>query len=159
MPFHVRILAGLLGRGTGSHLYHTELARRLAARGHRVSIVCFDSVPEVEDAVEVVKIPRRTSEPWPFVWRFASLADYSRCSRGLMRQDLPPADVVIGGEHLFLRAHARKFPEVPWLYLPHSLLIHQEIASYGLLPVQHWVMTRLYSSLQRWALDNADRTL
>jgi glycosyltransferase involved in cell wall biosynthesis len=107
----------------------------------------------------VVAIPRRISEPWPFFWRFAFLADYWRCSRGLMRQDLPSADVVVAGEHLFLKAHARKFPEVPWLYLPHSLVVHQEIASYGLLPVQHWVTSRLYSGLQRWALNHADRTL
>jgi glycosyltransferase involved in cell wall biosynthesis len=76
-----------------------------------------------------------------------------------MRQHLPPADVVIGGEHLFLKAHARKFPQVPWLYLPHSLVVDQEIGSYGLSPVHHWVMLRLYSALQRWSLNHADRTL
>ena len=64
---------------------------------------------------------------------------------------MPPADVVIGGEHLFLKEHCRRFPQTPWVYLPHSLLVDQEIRSYNLPPLMRWISTTLYVRLQRWA--------
>jgi glycosyltransferase involved in cell wall biosynthesis len=159
MPYHIRVLAGAVDRGAGSHVYHQELVRRLAARGHRVSLVCFRSVPEVAGCAEVFEVPRRPAPPGPLLWRFAAVLDYLHCGRGLARLPLPEADVVIGGEHLFLRAHRRLFPRTPWLYLPHALVVDQEIRSYGLPGLMHWATTHLYVWLQQWALNHADRTL
>src|SRR5215472_3549131 len=115
---HVRILAGLLDRKAGSHVYHVDLATRLQARGHRVSVVCFRA--EAGLPFETVEIPR--PEAWPFFWRVRSATDYIGVSRRLWQATLDRPDVTIGGEHLFLRAHARRFPG-PWIYLPHSLLL------------------------------------
>ena len=61
------------------------------------------------------------------MWRFTAVHNYRHCHQGLLELDLPPADVVIAGEHLFLKAHARRFPQTPWVYLAHSLLVDQEI--------------------------------
>jgi glycosyltransferase involved in cell wall biosynthesis len=158
MSYHVRILAGRVDRSAGSTLYHQELVRRLAARGHRVSLVCHASVPEVADCAEVHEVPKPQAAR-PFVWRFTSVLDHRHCSRGLARLGLPEADVVIGGEHLFLKAHHRLFPHTPWIYLPHALLVEQELDSYGLSPLMHEVSHWLYVGLQRWALRHADRTL
>jgi hypothetical protein len=38
MPHLIRILAGSLKPTAGSHIYNRELIRRLAERGHRVSV-------------------------------------------------------------------------------------------------------------------------
>lgn len=92
------------------------------------------------------------------MWRFDAVRHYRHCYRGLMHLDLPPADVVIAGEHLFMTAHARKFPRTPWLYLPHSLVVDQEIDSYNLPKLLEMVTRRLYVHLQKWALRNATRT-
>jgi glycosyltransferase involved in cell wall biosynthesis len=81
------------------------------------------------------------------------------CTRQLLHQSLQPADVVVGGEHLFLRGHSRLFPETPWIYLPHSLVVDKEIKSYQLSPLMDIVSTRVYMSLQRWALKHAHWTL
>jgi glycosyltransferase involved in cell wall biosynthesis len=157
---HVRILAGLLDRSAGSHVYHLELATRLAGRGHRVSIVCFER-PEGdrEWPFEIVDVPRRRRGPLPGLWRFAAVSDALACSRGLRRARLDPPDVTIGGEHLFLKPHARRFPRAPWIYLPHSLVLDLEIAGYDLPPFAAWTTLRVYDRIQRWALTTADRTV
>ncbi len=71
-----------------------------------------------------------------------------------MRHSAP--DVVIGGEHLWLRHHFKRFPRVPWIYLPHSLTVRDEITGSGLSGVQLEATLRLYRKLQLWALSHAD---
>lgn len=159
MPRHIRILAGRLDRTAGSHVYHAQLARRLAARGHRVSVVAFEAPPDLDADAAVEAIPLVPYERLRAVWRLSSLLQYRHCTRELQRRPLDRPDVVIGGEHLFLRAHHRRFPRTPWIYLPHSLVVDQEIKSYDLAPVAHAVTTRLYVGLQRWALNHATRTM
>lgn len=159
MLYHIRILAGRLDSTAGSHVYHRELILRLASRGHRVSLVCFEAVPEVLTCTEVFEIPRRSHQESRFFWRFSSLLQYSDCARGLARSEISPADVVVGGEHLFLYNHWKMFPKTPWIYLPHSLVVDQEIRSYGFPPTMSWISCTLYGRLQRWALSQADCTL
>ena len=158
VTYHVRVLAGRVDRGAGSHVYHQELVRRLAARGHRVSLVCFDPEPNVGDDVAVHAVPL-PAQPSPFLWRFTAIRNYRHCSKAVARLALPPADVVIGGEHLFLKSHARRFPNTPWIYLAHSLLVDQEIRSYNMSRSMDWATRALYVHLQKWALRRATRTM
>jgi glycosyltransferase involved in cell wall biosynthesis len=158
MACKVRILAGRVDRSAGSHVYHQELTRRFAARGHRVSLVCFEATPEALECAEVHEVPKELYIR-SVMWRFSSFMTYRQSRSRLLHLDLPPADVVIAGEHLFLKAHWKKFPQTPWIYLPHSLVMSQEIQSYQLPPVMNWVSTRVYEHLQMWALRHADRTL
>lgn len=156
---HVRVLAGRLDRTAGSHVYHMELAERLTRRGHRVSVVCFGPLEAGETfPYEVVALPGIGAFEWPVLWRFAPLAKYRACTRLIRSAPLEAPDITIGGEHLFLKAHARRFPGRPWLYLPHSLLIEHEIRGSDLNPVTERLMLALYSRLQAWALDHASRT-
>lgn len=159
MSISIRILAGKLDRGAGSHVYHQELARRLAARGHKISIVCFEAVPGLESVADITEIPLPRYETSAGLWRFAHALQLRHCSRQIAGSSLAPADVVIAGEHLFLKGHAKKFPRTPWIYLAHSLVVDQEIKSYNLSPIAHRVSTWTYTSLQRWAMTNATRTL
>jgi glycosyltransferase involved in cell wall biosynthesis len=157
MPIHVRILAGALDRSSGSNVYHQQLIRRLADRGHHVSVVCFGASPDVESSAElhVVSAP----PAWGPLWRFAAFQRWRVLSARLRRLELPPADVVIAGEHLFLMEHHRKFPHTPWIYLPHALAVDHEIDGYRMPWLMDRVTRRVYRHLQRWALDHADRTL
>ena len=159
MGIHVRILAGHVGPGVGSHVYHDELARRLAKRGHQVCIVCFSSTSSVRDYADVYEIPLGDYASKALVWRSAALLQYKHLSRELLRLQLPPADVAIAGEHLFLRGFRKKFPETPVIYVPHAPIAPKEILRYDLPPTMSWITSTLYSHLQRWALNNADRTL
>ena len=159
MSYHVRVLAGRVDRGAGSHVYHQELARRLAARGHRVSLICFNADADAGPGVEVHAIPPPAKSTWPLVWRFDAVRHYRHCVRRLLNLDLSPADVVIAGEHLFLKTHRRRFPKTPWIYLPHSFLVGHEIESYNLPKSAEAVTRGLYVHLQKWALRHATRTM
>lgn len=155
---HIRILAGHLDRRAGSSIYHHDLALRLAERGHRVSVVCFESQPEVASCCEVHAVPLPVGQP-AVLWRLAALRQYRQSHRGLMRLPLERPDVVIGGEHLFLKAHAAKFPQCPWIYLPHALRTDLEITHANLPAAMRLVSQRVYGSLQKWALRNSSVTL
>ena len=159
MALHIRILAGWLDRRAGSHLYHRELTRQLASRGYRVSLVCFDRGIELADYAEVFQVLRPEYGSKRFFWRVSPLLLYRSCTAQVRKSKIPPADIVIGGEHLLLRPHWRKFRRTPWIYLPHSLVVSQEIQSYELPMALNWTTQHVYNHIQRWALNNADRTL
>ena len=156
---HVRILAGDLTACAGSQTYHRQLANRLAERGHRVSIVCFQASDDVRDCAEVVELPLVTYDQCPVIWRFTSLLQMRDSARELRRARLDAPGVVIAGEHLFAKAHAQAFPQCPVVYLPHSLIVSHEIDGYNLPPAMSRVTHRIYRHLQRWALANTARTL
>jgi glycosyltransferase involved in cell wall biosynthesis len=159
MAYHIRILAGQLNRNAGSHVYHIELTRRLAARGHRMSVVCFGSGAAVNDVADVMEIDPLEVQDRPLVWRFASLVRAWSCSRQLRHKSLSRPDIVIGGEHLLLRPHAAMFAKTPMIYHPHSFTVDQEIEGYGLPRGMKYVTRSVYRRAQRWALNHADRTM
>ena len=159
MKYRVRILAGQVDRRAGSHSYHKELTERLAARGHEVSLICFRAVPEVHASATVFEIPLIDQTDTKFWWRFASLLYSRQIGREFMNLNIPPADVVICGEHLFLRPHFYRFPQVPFIYLPHAPVAPTEIRQYDLPPFMSWITCHFYSYLQRWGLNHSDRTL
>jgi glycosyltransferase involved in cell wall biosynthesis len=159
VTYHVRVLAGRVDNTCGSHVYHRRLVQKLAARGHRVSLVCFQAVPEVLECAEVFEVPIEPHAGRRALWRFASWLQYRDCTRKLLRLGLPPADVVFCGEHLLMKGHWRLFPRTPWLYFPHAMTVAQQIECDPLPPVMRWVTTRVYTRLQHWGLGHADRTV
>ncbi len=159
MPRRIRILAGRLSDGVGSHNYNRELAGRLAARGHRVSVVCFEGHESLRERARQIEIPRHGYSGYRLVWRYAAWLEWIHAGREIGRAPMDEADVVIAAEHLFIRGHAKRFPATPIIYLPHSLLVSHEIESYGLLPAMHRSTLAVYTRTQRWALANAAATL
>ncbi|NQV26858.1 MAG: glycosyltransferase family 4 protein [Rhodopirellula sp.] len=165
MRRHIRVLAGSLKPTAGSHIYNRELIRRLAARGNRVSVVSFDDGSESGGNadwrdqhwgdVELTCLPRRDWNAIPAAWRFASTLQGLQSRRDITSATLDEPDVVIGTEHLFLKAHARRFPRTPWLYLAHSLVIAHEIDSYGMTGLQHRLARNFYIKQQQWALRHS----
>ncbi len=156
--YRVRVLAGRVDRKAGSHFYHLQFVQRLAERGHRVSLVCIGPAPDGLGAEEVFTVPP-PAPPGRLLWRFQTLFSARHHRRAVEGLRLGPVDVVVGGEHLFLKPHHRRFPQTPWVYLPHSLLVDQEMRSYNLPRLMHWISTGYYVRLQRWALNQATRTL
>src|SRR5258707_1191050 len=138
MKYHIRVLAGLLDNRAGSHVYNRELIRRLASRGHRLSTVCFKATLEVRECAEVFEVPPAGYQATRILWRLAPVLQHRQLCRALAALKCPPADVVVGAEHLFLKGHWKRFPQTPWLYLPHSLVAHQEIKSYNLPRTLEW---------------------
>ncbi len=157
--FRVRVMAGGLGPGAGSHLYNRELIRRLAARGHTVSAVCYGGAEHVRgERVTAHEIHAPEFSTWPIVWPWATRLRADSLAREFHRLPLDAPDLMIGPEHLLLRAHARRFPDVPWIYLPHSVTTDDEILRYGLPPRMERRTLDHYRQVQKWALDAATRT-
>jgi glycosyltransferase involved in cell wall biosynthesis len=159
MSYHVRILAGPVDNTAGSHVYHREMIRRLAARGHRVSVICFQATPEVHACAEVVEIPRTPARQGTLTWRLASWIEYRHFTRELMARTLSCPDVVVTGEHLLTKGHWQKFPQTPLIYFPHAPVTAVEIEHYMKPGIMRWVSKQVYGRLQRWTLNHADRTV
>ena len=159
MALRIRVLAGQVDRFAGSHVYHREIIRRLAIRGHDLSVLCFNAEPETDRYARVTRIgfsPCRTAS---FAWRFASIVDYWHASRGLGRGGLDEVDVVFGGEHLFLRPHARLFPATPIVYFPMAPVVTHELENQHGATFQGRVSKAVYRHIQRWALEHTDVTV
>ena len=160
MHCHIRILAGSLKATAGSQIYNRELIRRLAVRGHHVSVICFDDGsdeyhPEDWSGIELTCLPSRNWSSIPAAWRLSTNFQGMQARRDIATAQLSEPDVVIAMEHLFLKRHAQRFPATPWLYLPHSLVIGPEIDSYGLTGIHHRLVRQFYVDQQTWALRNA----
>lgn len=155
MVRHIRVLAGSLKPTAGSHIYNRELIRRLAARGNRVSVVSFDDGDEDWGDIDVTCLPRRDWNAIPAAWRFVATLQGLQSRRDVSTAALDQPDIVIGTEHLFLKAHAKRFPRTPWLYLAHSLVIAHEIDSYGMSGLRHRLTRNFYIKQQMWALRNS----
>ncbi len=159
MTFDVRLLVGSLQPTAGSHIYNRELIRRLAARGHRVSVVAFDDGGEQWPGIDLHVISEFAWQKLPVLWRWASRFRTLDFKWRLPALKLSRPEIVIGAEHLLLKPHARCFPGVPWMYLPHSNVAALELESYGLRGLHRRSAVRLYHQLQSWALRNASHVV
>lgn len=158
---HVRLLASYLDQRAGSAVYMRALAEHLAAAGQRVSVICLGpegvEAPEgVADRDFAILPPVRLGAPG--LWRFDHAATFAAARRRIAALGWPRPDVVIASEHGLMRAHARLFSGVPWVYLPHAARprVADEMAPFFADPLARAVNRRLYDRAQRFALARAD---
>lgn len=155
----VRILAGNLSPTAGSHVYHVQLARRLAERGYDVSVFAYEACASLNGVAAVTVVPCRSYADMPLLWRFESFLRARDVAAFIRRCEAPCPNVVIGAEHLSLKPHAARFPGTPWIYLPHSYTLDREIAGYGRPPLATRLMTWQYEAIQKWAIRTANVTV
>ncbi|GIX17624.1 MAG: glycosyl transferase family 1 [Rhodothalassiaceae bacterium] len=158
---HVRLLASYLDKRAGSATFMRALAERLAAAGHRVSVICLG--PEGVQAPAgvahrdfAILPPVRLTAPG--LWRLDHAASFAQAGRRIAALAWEPPEAVIASEHSLIRAHARLFPGVPWVYLPHAARprVADEMAPFFADPLARAVNRRLYDRAQRFALARAD---
>ena len=160
---HIRLGVGYLDTRAGSAIYSRRMALALAERGHDVSILAFEGDEGVADACRLTLVPFRQI-PLPVVWRFSHAALFygaarfiDRFGRNTSYDDDP--DVALISEHAFVRPHARRYPKTPWVYLPHSVHVGDEMARFFADPVQRRIAQTFYEGAQRWALIHSDTTV
>lgn len=158
----VALLNWYANRAGGADVYTEALAVGLTARGRQVTVICHEASAEVEQACEVVRFPRSDFTRWPVAWRIGPWLQWADCQRRLARLPLRPPDVVIASPVFCLHALARRFPNVPRVYLPHARIAPLEVAEN--LAGSHsrllrWTAYRLYHRLERWALMHSDTTV
>ena len=156
----IHILTLEARRSGGAATYSEELVRQLASRGHRVSLICHEAEPELEKVSEVHKLPLPKADQLPWAWRLAVLLrqrDYNRAIRAL---PLDRPDFVIGSAQQMIPEHLRRFPGVPLIYVPHSLVAPFEVQT---IPwpslLQRWVSAGVFHYLELRALNQARSTI
>lgn len=152
----IRILAGVIDTRSGSSLYHYNLIKKLSNEGHEISVICFAAPCDLYEICNVFELGIVKASNIPIIWRFSYIVEFVFYSYKIFTVKLQPVNLVVGGEHLLLKAHKFKFRKTPFVYLPHSIVVDQEIKSYHLNVVQEKVGVALYSWIQKWALKKAD---
>ncbi|MBI1180270.1 MAG: glycosyltransferase [Alphaproteobacteria bacterium] len=152
---HIRFLAGSLDVTQGGSAYDAHLIEALSRRGHEVSVISrTHSEPEGPVIIHgVAPVVPGGQGPW------AMPGALLRGARQVNGVHCGTPDVVIASEHDFLRAHARRFPGVPWVYLPHCRSLPEEIGERPAGRFGARVALRSARWLQRWAVEHAATTV
>lgn len=144
---------------SGSGRYIADLAQRFAEDGHRVTLVCHEYDPALQDirGIDIVPIPR----PSERLWRLGHVAELLTNQRHVRRRlEGRHFDVLLGSDLLFLKPlRTLHGTGVRFIYTPLSMIAPIEIESYDLGGFRALAGQRLYAWLQRWALDTCDRVV
>lgn len=149
-------------RSGGADVYTEALAVGLARRGHAVEVVCYDASPEVEAVCQVRRLTKRNYRSWPIVWRLSVFWQWWDVEQQIAKMVLMRPDVIIGSPLFSYRAMARKFPQVPRVYLPHARISPVEVEGYdtsGATGLFRRLVYELYYRLERWALQTSETTV
>ncbi len=153
---HIHILALEARRSGGAGTYTAELVRQLAARGHRIDLICHQADPDLDPISAVHRLPLPKSGRLPWAWRLAVMLRQHEYNRSIRPLTLEKPDVVIGSAQQMLPEHARRFPSVPLIYVPHSLVAPLEVQGMPWTSkLQRWAAVRVFRSLERAALVQA----
>jgi glycosyltransferase involved in cell wall biosynthesis len=156
---HICVLAGRVDRFAGSHVYNRELIRRFAARGHRVTVVCFAADQETRSCSEVHAISPPPARTAPVVWRLNSALDAFLVAARFAKLEVPEPEIVFAAEHLFIRPFRKRFKTTPLVYFPMSPLVSHELKNQLRDRWQFLVSNYVYRTIQQWALTHADATV
>ncbi len=157
---HLHILALEACRSGGAGAYTAELIRQLAARGHRIELICHQADPSLQTICEIHQLPMPRASRLPWAWRLAPILRQKEYDRFIRALPLQEPDVVIGSAQQMFPEHWRRFPRVPMIYVPHSLVAPLEVQGMPWIsPLQRWAAVRVYRSLERKALTRASRTV
>lgn len=154
---HVRLLAGYLNRDSGSAVYNMKLANSLHDRGHLVTVVAFAHSDFLDPAISVAAI-RPPDLSRTVLWRLKYPIAAAGANYKVWRARLDKPDLCIAAEHYFVWGHALKFRDVPWIYLPHSRILEEDL-SYRSMGLERRIATAFGRRLQAWALGHATTTL
>ncbi len=122
-------------------------------------MVFFQSAHEPLSSDENLEIADTSFEHTAVLWRINPILRYVAYGKTLRGAPLSRPDIVIGGEHLLLKPHSRRYPDVPWIYFPNSLTVADEIIHYHLERSLRAATLILYKHLQTWALTHAACTV
>jgi len=148
----VKILFPLAGTaaGVGSEDYMFEVAQRLAARGHEVTLLLPDG-RRLPDARFTARYYRPSPAPTRLLWRVWYPFAIAHQIIAVARLDLPKYDGIVTGVLPALFGVSLRMRATPRVYLVLSPLAWFEILSYGAPTFGLRVGARVYHWLQRWA--------
>lgn len=158
---NVCLVVWYANRSGGADVYSENLALGLAARGYRVTVLCYDASDQVDQQCRVIRFPRPDYSRWPLVWRFAPALLEFYWTRNLARISGYKPDTIIFSSPLCQRGLQRSFPKVPTIYLPHSRIAVQEATETiaNPLSIMNRITKHVYYRAERAALISAATTV
>jgi glycosyltransferase involved in cell wall biosynthesis len=156
----IHILALEACRSGGAGAYTAELIRQLAVSGHQIELICHQGDPSLEAICHIHRLPMPQASRLPWAWRLAPILRQREYDRFIRALPLQEPDVVIGSAQQMFPEYWRRFPNVPMIYVPHSLVAPLEVQGMPWIsPLQRWAAVRVFRSLERQALIRAHRTI
>jgi glycosyltransferase involved in cell wall biosynthesis len=143
---NIHLLGASASRSGGGDVYTENLALGLAARGHKVTVICHGASDAVREACSTAFATLPDYDAWRGLWRIGPWLRWRFWQQYLSQVDVGDPDVVICSKSICTAALARRFPGVPLVYLPHSRIEPMEIESI-LAPGSSWVQRRLACSI------------
>jgi glycosyltransferase involved in cell wall biosynthesis len=157
---HIHVLSLEARRSGGAGTYTGELVRQLAARGHRIDLICHQADPELDQVCQIHRLPIPRAGRLPWAWRVAVLLRQREYNRYIRTLPLQEPDAVIGSAQQMLPEHACRFPAAPLIYVPHSLVAPLEVQGMPWASLlQRWAAVRVFRSLEEDALNRAFCTI
>lgn len=136
--------------GVGSEDYMFEVAQRLAAKGHQVTLLLPEGRP-VPDSRFEAQYYRAAPLPKPVLWRVWYPFAVAHQVVSVAALKLPRYDAIVAGLLPALFGLSLRMRSTPRIYLALSPLAWFEIMSYGAPTLNLHVGARVYHWLQRWA--------
>jgi glycosyltransferase involved in cell wall biosynthesis len=156
----IHLLAQEANQSGGAAVHTAELCRQMAKRGQSVTLICHAAEATLDALAKAHRLPRPAFGNWPALWRFAMplrlVADYFAPPR----LPLEHPDVAVVSDLPLWWMHRRRFPRVPFVYLPHALVAPMEVETYPFRSrLQKHLTVRSYAWLERRALNEASTTV
>lgn len=136
--------------GVGSEDYMSEVAQRLAARGHEVTLLLPEGRP-LPDARFQARFYRASPRPKPLLWRAWYPFAVAHQILAVAALKLSRYDAIVTGVLPALFGLSLRMKTTPRIYLVLSPLAWFEIMSYGAPTPGLRLGARVYHWLQRWA--------
>jgi glycosyltransferase involved in cell wall biosynthesis len=156
----IHILALEACRSGGAGAYTAELIRQLAAHGHQFELIGHQADSTLEAICQIHRLPMPQASRLTWAWRLAPILRQKEYDRFLRALPLQEPDIVIGSAQQMFPEYWRRFPNVPMIYVPHSLVAPLEVQGMPWTsPLQRWAAVRVFRSLERQALVRASRTI
>jgi glycosyltransferase involved in cell wall biosynthesis len=154
---HIRFLVGSLDVTEEGSAYDARLIRALSDRGHQISVVSRTR-SEPDGPIRIYGVPSRGGSG-RLAGPFRLPVALGRGARQVRRLPLDRPDVTIGTHHDFLRGHFRRFPDRPWVYLPHGYSYADDVEASCRSRRERRIAVRTATWLQRWAVAHAATTV
>src|SRR5262245_55063719 len=156
----IHLLAQEANQSAGAAVHTAELSRQMAKRGHALTLVCHAADAELDAFATIHRLPRPSFGKWPVLWRCSMPLRLAADWLAPPRLSLETPDAVIVSDLPLWWTHRRRFPRVPFVYLPQALVAPLEVESY---PFRSRLQKRLtvscYTWLERKALSCAAATV
>jgi len=128
--YSILLVNWFANRSGGAESYTHDLALRLAARGHRVTVACVAATPELAERVRLLPLHKPQPRRLPLVWRLEALTQSASVIYQIGQLPEVRPDIVINSLPFAASPLRARFPSASHVYFPHAMISPIEVAGY-----------------------------